>query len=83
MSTLAEASRRLEAAVTRLENALRHVPSGAAAARELSLLEAECASLRQALDLAEQRNRRLVEATDEVARRLDRAIGELSDIVEG
>lgn len=83
MSTLAEASRRLEAAVTRLETALRHVPSGAAAARELRLLEAECNSLRQALDLAEQRNRRLSEAADEVARRLDRTIGELSDIVEG
>ncbi len=83
MSTFAEASRRLEAAVMRLETALRQAPSGAAAARELSLLEAECNSLRQALDMAEQRNRRLSEAADEVARRLDRAIGELSDIVEG
>mgnify|MGYP005850334985 CR=1 FL=1 len=83
MSTLAEASRRLEAAVTQLETALQHAPAGAAAARELRLLEAECSSLRQALDLAEQRNRRLAEAADEVALRLDRAIAELTDIVEG
>lgn len=89
MSTVQEAGRRLEAAVGRLEAALRRAPvptAGAAAAqggREMELLEAECHSLRQALDAAEERYRTVAGAADEVALRLERTIDELSDLVEG
>jgi len=90
MSTVLEAGRRLEAAVERLEAVLRsaqraprRATDGNGEDRELALLEAECHNLRQALDDAEQRNRRLADAAGEVAHRLDRTIDDLSDIVEG
>jgi hypothetical protein len=42
----------------------------------------ECDGLRRALDAAEARNRRLAEAADEVAAKLDRSMRELADLVE-
>jgi hypothetical protein len=94
MSSLEVASRRLEAAVARLEAMIVSggklpgaVPGGedrvAQLGREVDLLGVECDSLRRALEEAETRNRRLSEAADDVASRLGRTIDELAVIVEG
>ena len=91
MSTLEGARQRLEAALGQLEAALRD--GGAASAlhaadgeselgRDLELMRAECDGLRRALDTAEARNRRLAEAADEVAGRLERSMRELADLAE-
>jgi hypothetical protein len=94
MSSLEAASQRLETAVARLESMIgsggvrRAGLTGsedqlAALGREVDLLGVECDSLRRALEAAETRNRRLSEATYEVADRLDHTIDELSVLVEG
>jgi hypothetical protein len=93
MSTLQAARLRLEAALERLEAALgagggpvqpARLPgeSELVLGRDLELMRAECDRLRRALEAAEARNRRLAEAADEVAGRLDRSIGELAELVE-
>jgi hypothetical protein len=91
MSTLEEARRRLEAALEQLEAAMRaggvaaSLAAGTSEAelgRELELMRAECDGLRRALDTAEARNRRLAEAADEVATRLERSMRELAELAE-
>jgi hypothetical protein len=91
MSTLDGARQRLENALERLESAVRSrgaatvapAESEAVLARDLELLRSECDGLRRALDEALASNRVLAETVDEAAGKLDRAIGELADIVEG
>lgn len=93
MSTLDAARLRLEAALERLEAAMQAgggtASIGGAAGdseralgRDLELLREECHGLRQALDAAEARNRRLAEAADEVAAKLERSMQELAELVE-
>lgn len=90
MSTLEASRRRLEAAVERLESALRGRSSAkgrgngdAGLDRDVELLRVECDSLRRALEVEQGRNKRLADAADHVAARLDRTIGELADMAEG
>jgi hypothetical protein len=93
MSTLEAASRRLERALDLLEAAIRQGQGDLAAAaarsqaeatlgRDLELMRSECDSLRRALEAAEVRNRRLAEAADEVAGKLERSMQELAELVE-
>lgn len=87
MSAFNQAQTRLEQALSRLEQALdqRQDRSGE---KELALvadikgLREECSQLRGKLDSSNKRYARMQEVVGDVARRLDRTIGELDAMME-
>lgn len=87
--TLMRAESRLQAAVARIEAAVRKsrtTPGGQlraerdAYARDCELLRAECDGLRRELSGVIERHAKLENASREVERRLDRVIGELGEM---
>ena len=73
MSRLEEAVQRLEAAIGRLDRAL-------AAGGESG--GADIAALRHELEAIQRRNREVEAVADQVARRLDQAVGRVTAILE-
>jgi hypothetical protein len=92
MSVLNRAEERTQAALGRLEQALRSLASGeraadpraaleqAALARDCELLRAECDGLRRELDLLRERQARAAAMVEAVEDRLDGAIAEIDDL---
>lgn len=92
MSVLHRAEERTQAALGRLERALRSLSAGASAAdpraaleraaleRDCELLRAECDGLRRELEAVRERQARAAAVVAEVEDRLDGALARLDDL---
>lgn len=95
MSALTRAEARTQAALGRLEHALRSLKAGervadpraaleqAALARDCEFLRAECDGLRRELEAMRERQARASAAMAEVEGRLDGALAQLDDLAAG